>query len=75
MIGFKTSDRKIKRKADFQTHVVATTPQDRSSRCRIGLYGEKSFPNIRTVSFLGFFTSGRCSDLLKVPNYQYATDF
>ena len=42
MIGFKTNGCKKKKrkeknrkKVDFYNHVGATTPQDRSSRCRI----------------------------------------
>ena len=52
---------KDKRNAEFYTHVVATTPQDRSSRCRIRRYVKSSFPSMRTVSFLGVFTSGNRS--------------
>ena len=63
---------KNRRRVDFYTHVVATTPEDSSSRRRIWRYGERSFPSMRTVSFRGFFTSGRRnrgrrSDLLKLP--------
>ena len=64
MIGFKTSDCKRKKnrgKVDFSNHVEVTTPQDRSSRCRIWRSGEKSFPCMRTASFLGFFTFGHRS--------------
>ena len=68
MLGFNTSDCKYRRKAEFYTHVVVTTPQDRSWRCRIRRYGKSSFPSMRTVSFLGVFTSGLRSDLLKFPN-------
>ena len=35
-------------------HVAATTPQDRSSRCRIWSHGEKLFPYMGTASILGF---------------------
>ena len=64
---------KNRRGVDFYTHVVATTPEDNSSRRRIWRYGERSFPSMRTASFRGFFTSGRRSrgrrsDLLKLPN-------
>ena len=64
---------KNRRRVDFYTHVVATTPEDSSSRRRIWRYGERSFPSMRTASFRGFFTSGRRSrgrrsDLLKLPN-------
>ena len=63
---------KNRRRVDFYTHVVATTPEDSSSRRRIWRYGERSFPSMRTASFRGFFTSGRRSrgrrsDLLKLP--------
>ena len=61
MIGFKTSVVKHREKVDFLPHVVATTPQDRSSCCRISRYGESSFPSMRTASFLDFFTSGHRS--------------
>ena len=72
MIAFKTSDGKNRRRVDFYTHVVATTPEDSFSRRRIWRYGERSFPSMRTASFRGFFTSGRRSrgrrsDLLKLP--------
>ena len=72
MVGFKTSVVKNREKVDFLPHVVATTPQDRSSCCRISRYGESSFPRMRTASFLDFITSGYRSrghrgDLLKVP--------
>ena len=72
MVGFKTSVVKHREKVDFLPHVVATTPQDRSSCCRISRYGESSFPRMRTASLLDFFTSGHRSrghhsDLLKVP--------
>ena len=75
MVVFKISDWKNRRKVDFYTNVVATTAEDRSSRCRIWRYGENTFPSMRTASFLGMFTSGRRSrgrpsDLLKVPNAQ-----
>ena len=50
-----------KRKVEFYSHVVVTTPQDRSSRYRILHYGERLFPSRRTAWFLGFFTSGRRS--------------
>ena len=64
---------KNRRRVDFYTRVVATTPEDSSSRRRIWRYGERSFPSMRTASFRGFFTSGRRSrgrrsDLLKFPN-------
>ena len=52
---------KNRRSVDFYTHVVATTPEDSSSRRRIWRYGERSFPSMRTASFRGFFTSGRRS--------------
>ena len=73
MVGFKTSVVKHREKVDFLPHVVATTPQDRCSCCRISHYGESSFPRMRTASFLDFFTSGHRSrghrsDLLKVSN-------
>ena len=63
---------KNRRRVDFYTHVVATTPEDSSSRRRIWRYGERSFPSMRTASIRGFFTSGRRSrgrrsDLLKLP--------
>ena len=63
---------KNRRRVDFYTHVVATTPEDSSSRRRIWRYGERSFPSMRTASFRGFFTfgrrsRGRRSDLLKLP--------
>ena len=72
MVGFKTSVVKHREKVDFLPHVVATTPQDRSSCCSISRYGESSFPRMSTGSFLDFFTSGHRSrghrsDLLKVP--------
>lgn len=61
-----------RRKVKFYTHVVATTLQDRSSHCWIWCYSERSFPSLRTASFLGFFTSGchsrgHSSNLVKVP--------
>ena len=64
---------KNRRRVDFYTHVVATTPGDSSSRRRIWRYGERSFPSMRTASFRGFFTSGRRSrgrrsDLLELAN-------
>ena len=64
---------KYRRRVEFYTHVVATTPEDSSSCRRIWRYGERSFPSMRTASFWGFFTSGRHSrgrrsDLLKLPN-------
>ena len=47
-----------KRKVDsVYNHVAATTSQDRSSSWRIWCSGEKSFPCVRTASFLGFFLS------------------
>ena len=60
-------------RVDFYTHVVATAPEDSSSRRRIWRYGERSFPSMRTASFRGFFTSGRRGrgrrrDLLKLSN-------
>ena len=69
---------KNRRGVDFHTHVVATTPEDSSSRRRIWRYGERSFPSMRTASFRGFFTSGRRSrgrrsDLLKLPIDECAT--
>ena len=71
MVGFKISVVKHREKFDFLPHVVATTPQDRSSCCRISRYGKSSFPRMRTASFLDFLTSGHRSrghrsDLLKV---------
>ena len=42
---------KNRRRVDFYTRVVATTPVKR--------YGERSFPSMRTASFRSFFTSGR----------------
>ena len=73
MICLKSLIVKNRRKVEFYTHVVRTTPQDKSSRCRIWRYDERSIPSMRTALFLGFFTSGRHSggrrsDLLKVPN-------
>ena len=69
MMGLKTSDCKNRKKVDFYTNVVATTPQDRSSRCRIWRYSERSFPSLRSPSFLSSFTFGRRSrgrsDVLK----------
>ena len=64
---------KNRRRVDFYTHVVATTPEDSSSRRRIWRYGERSFSSMRTASLRGFFTSGRRSrgrrsDLLKLPS-------
>ena len=63
---------KNRRRVDFYTHVVATTPEDSSSRRRIWRYGERSFSSMRTASLRGFFTSGRRSrgrrsNLLKLP--------
>ena len=63
---------KNRRRVDFYTHVVATTPEDSSSRRRIWRYGERSFSSMRAASLRGFFTSGRRSrgrrsDLLKLP--------
>ena len=54
---------------EFYSHVVASTPEDRSSCCWIWHYGKSSFPSMCTASFLGFLTSGcctrcHCSDLL-----------
>ena len=51
-----------------------THAQSFFSPARIWRYGERSFPSMRTVSFRGFFTSGRRSrgrrsDLLKLPNF------
>ena len=71
---------KNRRRVDFYTHVVATTPEDSSSRRRIWRYGERSFPSMRTASFRGFFTSGRRSrgrrsDLLKLPFPALVTAF
>ena len=71
MVGFKTSVVKHSEKVDFLPHVVANTPQDRSSYCRISRYGESSFPRMRTAWFLDFLTfghrsRGHRSDLLKV---------
>ena len=57
----KKKDCEKKRKVEFYSHVVVTTPQDRSSRYRILHYGERLFPSRRTASFLGFFTFGRRS--------------
>ena len=51
VIDFKTSEFKNGRKVDFYTHVLVTTPQDRSPRCRIWRYGERSFPSMRSASF------------------------
>ena len=64
------------RKVDFYTSVVATTPEDSSSRRRIWRYSERSFPSMCTAPSRGFFTSGchsrgRRSDLLKLPNKNY----
>ena len=64
---------KNRRRVDFYTHVVATTPEDSSSPRRIWRYGERSFPSMRIASFRGFFTFGRRSrgrrrDLFKLPN-------
>ena len=47
-------------------------PQDRSPRYRIWRYGERSFPSMRSKSFLSSFTFGRRSrgrptDFLKNP--------
>ena len=69
--------KKMGKKFEFYTHVVATTPQDRSSRLSefgttvLRYYGTTI---MRSASFWGFFTScrrssGRRSDLLKVPVY------
>ena len=42
MKGIKTSDyKKNRRKVEFHPHEVATTPQDKSPRCRIWHYGER----------------------------------
>lgn len=51
--------------------IVATTPLDKSSGCKIWRNGERSFPSMRSTSFLAFLNSGRrsgghCNDLLKV---------
>ena len=71
MIGFKTNDicKKIGEMVEFYSHIVASTPEDRSSCCRIWHYDKSSFPSMCTASFLGFLTSGcctrcHCSDLL-----------
>ena len=58
-------------KVEFYIHVVASTPLDKSSRCKIWRNGERSFPSMRSTSFLALFNSGRrsgghCNDLLKV---------
>ena len=37
-----------------------TILQDRSSGCRIWRYGKRSFPSMRSASFLGSFASGCC---------------
>ena len=58
MIGLKKTEIVKKR---ILNHLVVTTPQDRSLRCRILRYSERLFPSMRTVVFLGFFTSGRGS--------------
>lgn len=55
----------------YYTHLVAITPQDRSSRCRIKPCSKRSFPGMRTTSFLGFTALSAikdvaCSNLLKV---------
>ena len=50
------------KKKGFYIHVVVTTPQDRSSPCRILRYHERLFPSMRTAVFLGFFTFGRGSN-------------
>ena len=47
--------KKKKPKVEFYTHVAVTTPQDRSSRCRILRYDERLFPSMRTASFLFLF--------------------
>ena len=79
MIGLKKKrDRKKKQKVEFLTHVVVTTPRDRSSRCRILRYGLSAtakgyFQACALRHFWAFLlpaalVGGRCSDLLKVPN-------
>ena len=57
MVGFKTSVVKHREKVDFLPHVVATTPQDRSSCCRISRYGESIFPRMRTASLFGLLAT------------------
>ena len=59
------------RKVEVYIHVVATTTLDKSSRSKIWRNGERSFPSMRSTSFLAFLNSGRrsggyCNDLLKV---------
>ena len=51
---------RLKKKVDFYTRVVATTPQDRSSRYSIWRYGERTFQHAHCVIF-GVFASGRRS--------------
>lgn len=65
---------RLKKKVDFYTRVVATTPQDRSSRYSIWRYGERTFQHAHCVIF-GVFASGRRSrgrrsGFLKVPNVE-----
>ena len=71
MIGLKEKDceKKKKRKVEFYTHGVVTTPQDRSSRCRI-LHNDFISNHIYCVIFGLFYfaavVEGRRSDFLKV---------
>ena len=73
MIGLKEKIVKKKRKVEFYTHVVVTTPQGRSSRCRILHNGERLFPSIYILRHFWAFllaaaaVEDRRSDLLKVP--------
>ena len=46
-----------RRKVNFYTHVVVTSPQDRSLHCRIWGHRERSFPSVCSASFWAFFTS------------------
>ena len=64
MVGFKTSVVKHREKVDFLPHVVATTPQDRSSCCRISRYGKSSFPRMRTASFWTFLLLATVAEVI-----------
>ena len=64
-----------RRKVKFYTHVVVTTPQDRSLHCRIWHYGERLFPSKCTASFWAFLLPAGIVEVAVAICFQFLISF
>ena len=64
-----------RRKVNFYTHVVVTSPQDRSLHCRIWGHRERSFPSVCSASFWVFLLPVGIAELAVAICFKFLISF